>query len=564
MKKWSLLLVLLVIPAVSMASSWFWTSDYNINQTPGIWEALPGWQNYSQHAIAVPLYASYPKYIVYLKEDAGGWLELFLKRKTAQGWQPEQQLTFNPDYVIHWNEYSIATDPTGQYVYVIYISERYISDGKFVPAVVRSTNYGVTWEVPVYLNNHQPSGERLHYDFPNIVAANNGLVFASWYTGYLYNPPQSIEFAYNINYGCDDDPYPWVVYPNLTPPPTSKTIFPALAVDPNGDYVHVAWKDYATTNEFIKYRRVRKSDTNSGETWNYPLEPHWDPIFDLASWERGQNPEGVTSPAIACSKDGMNKVHVVWSDWRAGTAYKKEVYYKRSIDNGQSWAPVNEGLTRLSNLTSEESKCATISTGSGSMGQIVDFVYLNYKYYPPPMSSTYKPFWRRSWNGGSTWGTQQNISSTGTGNQPWVATDNLDCADFVFPRDNDLWYKRYYCNPCDPLATPGGVEDFNPHLDLKPYDAASPGVRVSPNPVRDEARISFALPGKVADGAVASIYDAQGRLVNSLILDKADSRGAFASWDGKDVSGRRVGNGVYFVSVRHEGKNEVGRLIVAR
>jgi len=67
----------------------------------------------------------------------------------------------------------------------------------------------------------------------------------------------------------------------------------------------------------------------------------------------------------------------------------------------------------------------------------------------------------------------------------------------------------------------------------------------TPNPMRERADISFATPrGGLVDLAV---FDLSGRHVSTLVHDFREAGAYVAPWNGRDVRGNRVGNGIYFV-----------------
>ena len=84
--------------------------------------------------------------------------------------------------------------------------------------------------------------------------------------------------------------------------------------------------------------------------------------------------------------------------------------------------------------------------------------------------------------------------------------------------------------------------------------------RVSENPVRSRARISYALPGG-NEGTVA-VYDVGGRLVRTF--GRVTGTGSLA-WDLDDGSGRAVRNGSYFAQLRTDGfSSAYARVVVTR
>ena len=66
----------------------------------------------------------------------------------------------------------------------------------------------------------------------------------------------------------------------------------------------------------------------------------------------------------------------------------------------------------------------------------------------------------------------------------------------------------------------------------------------SPNPFNPSTTISFTLPAR--EQVTVSIYDANGRLVRTLLNDSRDYGTHSVTWDGRDDAGTTVGSGVYF------------------
>ena len=66
----------------------------------------------------------------------------------------------------------------------------------------------------------------------------------------------------------------------------------------------------------------------------------------------------------------------------------------------------------------------------------------------------------------------------------------------------------------------------------------------APNPVRDAARFSFALPRAAV--VRLALYDLNGRVVRALVKEELAAGEHEARWDGRDADGRRLADGVYF------------------
>ena len=72
--------------------------------------------------------------------------------------------------------------------------------------------------------------------------------------------------------------------------------------------------------------------------------------------------------------------------------------------------------------------------------------------------------------------------------------------------------------------------------------------------------VRFDIPNATAASRVR-IYDIRGRLVQSL-SGRAGQQGV--PWDGRDASGRSVGQGVYFVRIQSSQTTETRRFLWLR
>jgi hypothetical protein len=77
-----------------------------------------------------------------------------------------------------------------------------------------------------------------------------------------------------------------------------------------------------------------------------------------------------------------------------------------------------------------------------------------------------------------------------------------------------------------------------------------------PNPFRPSTTIRYALAQ--AGEVELVIYNVAGARVRTLVSGQQPAGRRYAIWDGRDEAGRRVGDGVYFYSLR-SGKLEASR-----
>jgi flagellar hook assembly protein FlgD len=67
---------------------------------------------------------------------------------------------------------------------------------------------------------------------------------------------------------------------------------------------------------------------------------------------------------------------------------------------------------------------------------------------------------------------------------------------------------------------------------------------INPNPSLNNTAITYQMPDR--SDISMKIYDTNGRLVKVLVDDRQEPGLYLFDWDGSDVKGRKVANGVYF------------------
>jgi hypothetical protein len=85
---------------------------------------------------------------------------------------------------------------------------------------------------------------------------------------------------------------------------------------------------------------------------------------------------------------------------------------------------------------------------------------------------------------------------------------------------------------------------------------------VAPNPSRGDVTIRYAL---AADGRVSlTVHDLTGRMVRALAASSA-TRGTYSvTWNGRDASGRRLAEGVYFVRLVAGGLRQTEKVLLTK
>jgi flagellar hook assembly protein FlgD len=87
--------------------------------------------------------------------------------------------------------------------------------------------------------------------------------------------------------------------------------------------------------------------------------------------------------------------------------------------------------------------------------------------------------------------------------------------------------------------------------------------RAQPNPFNGMTNIAFAMPTG-GGHAVLEVFDASGRLVQTLVDGQQSAGNRVVSWDGTDVSGNRVASGVYYYQLRVDDESATRRVILMR
>ncbi len=136
----------------------------------------------------------------------------------------------------------------------------------------------------------------------------------------------STLFFYNLSSKASAQEIIWMEDLWLT---TEFSMHPAAAVYEN--YVHLVWEDYRDSNHEIYYR----NSENNGLTWKGNI--------------RLTNNQAQSSlPDLAADQYA---IHVVWGE---GTGDNWDVYYKRSVDNGETWSDAYN-LSKTENVSTRPS-----------------------------------------------------------------------------------------------------------------------------------------------------------------------------------------------------------------
>jgi hypothetical protein len=120
------------------------------------------------------------------------------------------------------------------------------------------------------------------------------------------------------------------------------------------------------------------------------------------------------------------KVHVVWSDYRHGSQFHSEVYYRGSGNQGRDWGPE----VRLTDNGDKSSYASVAADG--------DYVHVAYR-----RSDLGRPLYKRSIDGGANWENERPLHS-GMGNQydhPFIAAGGGE-AHLLWGNDSTIYYSK--------------------------------------------------------------------------------------------------------------------------
>jgi hypothetical protein len=283
-------------------------------------------------------------------DNRDGNPEIYYKRSTDSGasWGTDTRLTNAAG-----NSYTPSIAVSGSNVHVAWHDSR---DGNEEIYYKRSTDAGITWGADTRLTNAAGNSA-----LTSIAVSGNNIHIA-W--------QDERDGNWEIYYKSSaDGGITWGADTRLTNA-VSDSKYPSIAV--SGNRVHVVWQDRRGGNFQIYYKR----STDGGITW-------------AADTRLVNSPELSQFPSIAASG---NNVHVAWQDNRGQYYPKWEIYYKRSVDGGNTWGTD----TRLTNAP-DNSEIPVIAVACGyvhvAWQDLRDGNYEIYyeKYTPIPTITSFSP-----------------------------------------------------------------------------------------------------------------------------------------------------------------------------
>jgi len=406
-------------------------------------------------------------------------------------WGPDVQLTQSGTGALCGNEVrEIATDNIG-YVHVVWYDWR---DGNNEIYYKRSTDLGKTWGPDVRLTYDSSSSSS-----PALAVDNLGGVYIAW-QDHRSSSNDDVFFKYSTDWGVT-----WSK-DTLLSDTVSCSIFPAIAADDSGR-LQLSWYNFRPIPEHIYYRR---------------------------SLDRGVSWEGIRLLGDSL----VASISLATLSGRRCFAVSGRLWFVRSTDGGSTWSPE----TCLTSRQPARGPCLTATEGG-----YLHLVWMDQLNGPYPY---YDIYYKKSVDGGSTWGPDTRITFTDTLDEvapviegddsarvhlfyqrwgiyyqcstdgggswgspifliprvqawrPHLSVDKRRNAHLVWQEGGNIYYKRW--------EPPSGVETS---FDKSISETVDP-LRITPNPFT-----SFAtLPGHEAERF--NLYDVSGRKVGTYRGDR--------------------------------------------
>lgn len=468
------------------------------------------------------------------------------------------------------------------------------------------------WQPETRLTN-DPAISSAGYGASHTIAAEGNAIHTVWYDDRDGNN--------EIYYKCSTDGgSSWGADTRLTND-TALSIHPSISV--SGLSIRVTWTDRRDGTHIVYYKRstdggsswgmdTRLRDVLTGTSYNYSsitssgsnLHVVWFDRRDAGDAEiyyKHSNDNGDTwsadirltnsignsyIPVVAVS--GSN-VHVAWYD--DATAGNNEIYYMRSTDNGTSWS----ASSRLTNAAGESRYPSIAASGStvhvtwsdniGSSnyriyykrstnggvswgsnvlmtnknyyniypclalnGSVVQVVYQNLNN----RGSGYDIIFKKSTNNGTAWGTEVQLTNTPSASTNASIAASGSSMHVIFNDDRDGNSEIYYKRNLTGLGRPGEITETNSLTPNMFYLSQN-----YPNPFNPSTTIKFTLPNN--GFAKLVVYDALGREVETLVNEQLNSGTYEAVWLADKYS-----SGLYFYTITAGQFSQTNKMILLK
>jgi hypothetical protein len=427
---------------------------------------------------------------------------------------------------------------------------------------IKSTDLGISWGQERTLSDTVNTGDIL---FPQILRYNQNIIVL-WRCNFLQDDSYNIGCRLSSNGGRSWQQTSYALNPGLT----GSFFFAASSAD---SIINIAFcKD---NGGILTYYSIRSMDF--GQTWTSPeqvLETLYSDVPDLITIN--------------------NTVHLVWAGFFSQEE-SGDVYYNRSMDNGNSWYP----RIPISRPDIYPSELASICTNESAE---LTISWMDFK--DSPYISSGDIFIRQSADTGSTWLQERQATFThyawgsdvatngdtvhivwndeGTGianksiyytkstnngvnwSEPyWIdgTLDNSADPNLIFSNG------KVFCIWVDGRPNPdkniiGGVylSSWIPDPDAVERDTFPIATQIQlnayPNPFNSSIVISYS---NISIGARLTIINIQGQLINAFEI-KGGENGKII-WDATDAMGNKVSSGIYFAKAEASQESSIIKLL---
>jgi hypothetical protein len=237
--------------------------------------------------------------------------------------------------------------------------------------------------------------------------------------------------------------------------------------------------------------------------------------------------------------DSAGRTLVIWEDDTNNDTCGLSLFYRVSLDNGETWQPygslTNAQLGGISSLT-------CLIEGDIFIIAWDDLGFSNCDYTKEAISY--------STDFGVTWEAPQFVTGPVEGDEidpalAYTIQDGDAVIHYVYSKDIP-GRRLFYVRDHDFV----GIDDPN-----KPNKPGAIGLKAYPNPFNSSTLISFSI---IRDNEI-KIFDIRGSLVK--ILRPEQKENGSVVWDATDEGGQMVSSGVYFARASSGGNSKTIKLI---
>jgi len=238
-------------------------------------------------------------HLVWSDISPGNWEIYYKKFTSATGiWSPLQRLTWGSGD----SQMPVVAVDSGNNVYVLWQDNL---PGNTEIYFKKSTNNGSSWSAPDRITWNSGISSR-----PAVAVDHSDKIIIVWDDTSPGNP--EIHLKSSTNSGTS-----WSAIQRLTWNGGNSYVGD-VQCDSNSE-IHVFWNDNSPGNPEIYHRMSEGSGTSWGS-------------LDRLTWNNGN------SYCPAAFVDRSDSLHIIWDD---GSPGNQEIYYKRSVDTGQTWQALN-------------------------------------------------------------------------------------------------------------------------------------------------------------------------------------------------------------------------------